>query len=239
VQRYHRQGHQSLARGPPAATEITHLAKNRFIANHWKVLVAAGAGVLAYLVLPPDWSVLTRTLTAWNITVVLLLAVTFTLVARLSAAQLQARYQEDDPTAPVIFVVVILAAILSIAAIVVFLTTLKHVESSQKAAHIVLATLTIADSWVLVPTIYALHYADLFYSAPKDRQPLLFPDTRTPVFWDFAYFSFTITAACQTADVSTCGVEMRKTVVAHSIISVLFNVSILGFAVNVTAGLLA
>jgi uncharacterized membrane protein len=59
------------------------------------------------------------------------------------------------------------------------------------------------------------------------------------VFWDFAYFSFTIAAACQTADVSTRGVQVRKTVVAHSIISVLFNVSILGFAVNVTAGLLA
>ncbi len=215
------------------------MAKTRFVTNHWKVLVAAAAGVATYLVLPPEWSGLTRTLTAWNITVVLLLAVTFTLVARLSAAQLQARYQEDDPTAPVILVVVIIAAILSVAAIVVFLTTLKHVEASQKAAHILLATLTIAGSWVLVPTIYALHYADLFYSAPKDRQPLLFPDTRAPVFWDFAYFSFTITAACQTADVSTCGVQVRKTVVAHSIISVLFNVSILGFAVNVTAGLLA
>ena len=215
------------------------MAKNRFIANHWKVLVATAAGVAAYLVLPSDWSGLTRTLTAWNITVLLLLAVTFTLVARLTAAQLQARYQEDDPTAPVILVVIIITAVLSVAAIIAFLTTLKQVESSQKAAHILLATLTIADSWVVVPTIYALHYADLFYSAPKERRPLLFPNTPAPVFWDFAYFSFTIAAACQTADVSTCGVQMRKTVVAHSIVSVLFNVSILGFAVNVTAGLLA
>lgn len=215
------------------------MATNRFIANHWKVLVAAAAGVAAYLVLPSEWSGLTRTLTAWNITVLLLLAVTFSLVARLNAAQLHARYQEDDPTAPVILVVVIIAAILSVAAIVAFLTTLKQADPSQKAAHIVLATLTIADSWALVPTIYALHYADLFYSAPKERRPLSFPDTGAPVFWDFAYFSFTIAAACQTADVSTCGVQVRKTVVAHSIISVLFNVSILGFAINVTAGLLA
>jgi uncharacterized membrane protein len=215
------------------------VAKHSFITKHWKILVAAAGGLLAYLVLPPEWSALTRTLTAWNITVLLLLCATFGLVARLNAAQLQERYQEDDPTAPVILVVVIAAAILSVAAIVVFLTTLKHVEASQKAAHIVLATLTIADSWLVVPTIYALHYADLFYSAPQDRRPLSFPGTNSPVFWDFAYFSFTITAACQTADVSTRGVEVRKTVIAHSIISVLFNVSILGFAVNVTAGLLA
>jgi uncharacterized membrane protein len=202
-------------------------------------VVAAAAGVTAYLVLPSDWSAITRTLTAWNITVLLLLSVTYALVARLSAAKLEQRYQEDDPTAPVILVVVIVSAILSVAAIVAFLTTLKHAQASDKAAHIVLATLTIADSWVLVPTIYALHYADLFYSAPAERRPLSFPGTRTPVFWDFAYFSFTIAAACQTADVSTRGVQVRKTVIAHSIISVLFNVSILGFAVNVTAGLLA
>jgi uncharacterized membrane protein len=202
-------------------------------------VVAAAGGLAAYLLLPPQWSMLTRTLTAWNITVSLLLCATFALVARLNATQLQERYQEDDPTAPVILVVVIVAAILSVAAIVAFLTTLKQVDASQKAAHIVLASLTIADSWVLVPTIYALHYADLFYSAPQDKRPLCFPGTDSPVFWDFAYFSFTITAACQTADVSTRGVAVRKMVIGHSIIAVLFNVSILGFAVNITAGLLA
>ena len=215
------------------------MATHRFIANHWKIVVAAAAGLATYLLLPAEWSGLTRTLTAWNITVLLLLGITFVVVARWSSAQLEARYQEDDPTAPVILLVVIAGSILSVAAIVVFLTTLKQADPSQKAAHIILATLTIADSWALVPTIYALHYADLFYSAPPQRRPLVFPGTRAPVFWDFVYFSFTIAAACQTADVSTRGVQVRKTVVAHSIISVLFNVSILGFAVNVTAGLLA
>ena len=58
-----------------------------------------------------------------------------------------------------------------------------------------------------------------------------------PVFWDFAYFSFTIAAACQTSDVSTTQTSMRKLVFAHTLVSFLFNASILGFAINVTAGL--
>lgn len=169
----------------------------------------------------------------------LLLALTFALLPRLTSKQLQEQYKEDDPSAPVILAVVVVAAILSIAAIVMFLTTLKQVPASQKAAHILLAASTISVSWVLVPTMYALHYADLFYSALPDRRPLMFPGTTQPAFWDFAYFSFTIAAACQTADVSTSGVKIRKNVIAHSVISVLFNVSILGFAVNITAGLLA
>jgi uncharacterized membrane protein len=59
-----------------------------------------------------------------------------------------------------------------------------------------------------------------------------------PAFWDFAYFSFTIAAACQTADVSTSGTDIRKIVLGHTLISFLFNASILGFAINVTAGLI-
>jgi uncharacterized membrane protein len=87
--------------------------------------------------------------------------------------------------------------------------------------------------------MFTVHYADMFYSADADHAPLLFPDTPEPVFWDFAYFSFTIAAACQTADVSTRQAGIRRVVIAHSIISFLFNLAILGFAINVTAGLLS
>jgi uncharacterized membrane protein len=211
----------------------------KFFVNHWKLWVAVVVGLVTYGALPPAWSALTRTLVGWNATTLVILVVTFALVPRLNSRQLHERYQDDDPSAPVILVLVVLSAILSVAAIVAFLTTLKHVDVAQRAAHIILATATIVESWLLVPTIYALHYADMFYSAPKERRPLAFPGTDGPVFWDFVYFSFTIAAACQTADVSTQGVPIRRAVVAHSVISVLFNVSILGFAINVTAGLLA
>ncbi len=59
-----------------------------------------------------------------------------------------------------------------------------------------------------------------------------------PIFWDFAYFSFTIAAACQTADVLTRRASVRRVVLMHEVISFLFNASILGFAINVTAGLI-
>jgi uncharacterized membrane protein len=78
----------------------------------------------------------------------------------------------------------------------------------------------------------------MFYSAQQDNRPVHFPETPEPVFWDFAYFSFTIAAACQTADVATLNADARKAVLAHTLISFLFNLSILGFAINVTAGLI-
>jgi hypothetical protein len=42
------------------------------------------------------------------------------------------------------------------------------------------------------------------------------PETPMPVFWDFAYFSFTIAAACQTADVSTLDPRAQMGVGAHA-----------------------
>jgi len=44
--------------------------------------------------------------------------------------------------------------------------------------------------------------------------------------------------ACQTADVSTHQTDMRRIVALHSLISFVFNLVILGFAINVSAGLL-
>src|SRR3979490_1047691 len=79
-------------------------------------------------------------------------------------------------------------------------------------------------------------YAEMFDSAKEGDRPLRFPETPMPVFWDFVYFSFTIAAACQTADVSTTQRSIRKVVIAHTLVSFFFNASILGFAINVTAG---
>jgi len=155
----------------------------------------------------------------------------------LDAKRIHARYQDGDPTAPVILLVVTVAAIASLIAIVALLGTVKHVATTHRLMHIGLATMTIVESWILVATMFTLHYANMFYRA-LDQPPLRFPETDRPVFGDFLYFSFTIAAACQTADVSTTDVSIRRVVTFQTLISFLFNVSILGFAVNVSAGLL-
>jgi uncharacterized membrane protein len=128
------------------------------------------------------------------------------------------------------------AAFASLIAIVALLATVKNVPSTQRLMHIGLATMTIVESWILVATMFTLHYANMFYRA-LERPPLRFPETARPVFGDFLYFSFTIAAACQTADVCTTDVSIRRVVTFQTLISFAFNVSILGFAVNVSAGL--
>ncbi|MDP9008251.1 MAG: DUF1345 domain-containing protein [Pseudomonadota bacterium] len=206
--------------------------------GHPRLWASFLAGFAVFFILPHDWSILNRVLVGWNSGVTLFLALILFWMTRLTAAQICIKYIEEDESAPVILVGVIIAAVASLFAILEPLATIKQVSGSVRAAHFVLAALTLVNSWLLVPTMFTTHYADMFYSAAGDERPLHFPNTPMPVFWDFAYFSFTISAACQTADVSTQGAGIRKTVIAQTLISFLFNASILGFAINVTAGLI-
>ncbi len=211
---------------------------SKLVRNHPRVWIALIVGIVAYFFLPVHWSVISRVLVSWDCGVILFLALIYRWMTSLTAVQICDRYIEEDPSAPFVLIVVTVAAMLSLAAIVEPLATLRQVGGVQRVAHFALATVTLVNSWLLVPTMFTTHYADMFYSVGQADRPLRFPETEMPVFWDFAYFSFTIAAACQTADVLTTRASMRKVVVAHELISFLFNVSILGFAINVTAGMI-
>jgi len=211
---------------------------NHLFRFHPRIWISALAGTAIFFFLPPHWSPVSRILICWNCGVALFLVLIYSWMTGLTAERIRSRYIEEDESAPFILTVVVVAALLSVLAIVEPLATLKAVAGTERLAHTVLAALTLLNSWFLVPTMFTTHYADMFYSAAEDERPLNFPATPMPAFWDFAYFSFTIAAACQTSDVSTTNLSVRKVVIVHTIVSFFFNASILGFAINVTAGLI-
>ena len=211
----------------------------KLILYHPRLWIAVACGFLIFFFLPQHWSSLSRLLVCWNAGTTLFLVLVFAWMRRLTAEQICTKYVEEDESAPFIVALVTIAALVSVGAIVEPLATLKQVTGVERAAHLLLAAATLVNSWLLVPTMFTTHYADMFYSVEEKDRPLHFPETSMPIFWDFAYFSFTIAAACQTADVSTLRANIRKVVVAHTLISFVFNASILGFAINVTAGLIS
>jgi len=219
-----------LVRGPHAM--------NKLFRYHPRVWVSLAAGTAVFFLLPTYWSIISRILVCWNCGVVLFLGLIYSWMTGLSAERICTRYIEEDESARFILIVVVVAALLSVIAIVEPLATLKQMAGARRNAHLALAALTLVNSWLLVPTMFTTHYADMFYSVPDKDRPLTFPNTPRPVFWDFAYFSFTIAAACQTSDVSTTNPDVRKVVIVHTLVSFFFNASILGFAINVTAGII-
>lgn len=211
----------------------------KLLRMHRRVWIALALGVIAFFLLPMRLSFIGRLLIAWDCGVTVFLMMIYLWMRRFTPQQICSHYIDEDPSGPVILVAVTAAALLSLLAIVQPLATLHHVGYGERVWHFALAAITLIDSWLLVPTMFTMHYADMFYSVTPANRPLLFPHTEMPAFWDFAYFSFTIAAACQTADVATTEVSVRRVVLAHEIVSFAFNVAILGFAINITAGLIS
>ena len=207
--------------------------------RHLRIWIALIAGIAVFLLLPRGLALNERMLIGWDCGVTLFLVAIYVWMRRLTPEQISSHYIDEDPSGPVILVATTAAALLSLLAIIEPLATLHHAAHGERAWRFALAAITLVDSWLLVPAMFTMHYADMFYSAPPTDRPLSFPRTPMPSFWDFAYFSFTIAAACQTADVSTTQASIRRAVILHEIVSFAFNVAILGFGINITAGLIA
>ena len=213
-------------------------AIHQFARTRPRLATAIVAGAAVGLVLPLQGNPVARALIGWNVTVWFYLCLMGWLMMRASHARVRAIAEQEDKGAVVILAVMSMAAIVSFAAIILELSSVKNLSLSHRLAHYVFTGATVFGSWCLVATLFTFHYARVFYRSPIGRRALCFPDNEgNPDYWDFLYFSFTIAVAAQTSDISVRSRSMRKTVLAQSILSFLFNVAILGLSINIAASL--
>lgn len=211
----------------------------RLIRHRPRLTVSLAAGAVGGILLPQHWQLLIRILAAWNMAIWAYLILMGWLMMRASHARVCRIAGQEDRSATAVLSVLSLAAVASIAAIVMELTTVKDLPFSQRAAHYLFTGMTVFGSWCLVAVLFTFHYAHLFYVAPQDARPIRFAnDEPMPNYWDFMYLSFTIAVAAQTSDVNILSRSARKTVLAQSILSFVFNTAILGLSINMAAGLI-
>mgnify|MGYP000561836753 FL=1 len=205
-----------------------------------RLLIAMLAGVICFLALPPELGDLQRLLIGWNVLAWLYLFFMWFRMLRTDVQDIPHIARMQDESAGLVLGMVILGCLVSILAILIELTSLKHLTGTPRVLHLLLTGTTLAVSWALLPTSFAMHYAHHHYlHRSKDVTPMIFPEKpEEPGYWDFLYFSFTIAVASQTADVATGTTDMRQITLLQSVISFVFNLAILGLSVNVGAGLL-
>ena len=174
---------------------------------------------------------------SWNAGVWLYLAMTLWLVIRSKASDVKSTAEVEDENASMVLITVCIASIASLAAVTLELSGSK-LSDDDRLMHYGFTGLTVVGSWLMIGVIFSLHYARLFYNNEGTEPALRFPEGElNPDYWDFMYFSFTLSVAVQTADVSIATREMRKAVLGHSLLGFLFNTAVLGFTINIAAGL--
>ncbi|MEB0212572.1 DUF1345 domain-containing protein [Pseudomonas sp. AB6] len=200
-------------------------------------MIGCASGIVCSFVVP-GLTPTTHILIGWNIGVWTYLMLMIWRTNRAGADDVKRFAIVEDENAGLVLAMVCVAAIASLAAISVELIGSKDLSASLKAWHYGFTGVTVVGSWLMTGVIFSLHYARLFYTANTPEPALRFADgEKNPNYWDFLYFSFTISVAVQTADVGVASRDLRKTVLAQSLIGFVFNTAILGFSINIAAGL--
>ncbi len=204
------------------------------------IIVSGLVGILL-----PHWLHLpTRIIIAWNFGVICFLAMAWSMMIRATPEKMRRNAQRQDDGRLAILGLVVTAACISLFAIGVMLKNTKDLTLTILTLHVTLAGMTVICSWLLIHTMFAGHYAHLYYrndseSANDDNAKCLdFPQENQPDYWDFLYFSFVIGMTCQVADVSITSRAIRKLALVHGVLTFFFNTVILAISINIIAGLI-
>lgn len=210
-----------------------------FVRSRPHLSLAILLGLVVWPLLPSDWEVMTRLLTAWNVAVWAYLLTMGVMLTRSNHNDVKRLAARQDERAPTVLVMMSVASVMSLAAIISQLTSLKDAPADQRMVHYGFTVITLLGSWFLLGMLFCVHYAHLFYRSDDQQRPLKFPDDEAdPDYWDFLYFSFTIAAALQTSDVAVLTRQVRKIVIAQTILCFFFNLVVLGLSINIAAGLI-
>jgi len=121
-------------------------------------------------------------------------------------------------------------------------TAFDLVKASQahgggRVALTVIGLTTVALSWVVVHTVFALHYAHEYYTPPEGGIDFK-SDEELPDYQDFAYVAFTVGMTFQVSDTDVQARRIRRTVLRHAFMAYLFGAVILAVAINLVASLI-
>lgn len=167
-----------------------------------------------------------------------------------SPAQMRAHARANDTGRLGMLVITTLVMVVILTAVTVELPGARHEAGLAHTIALALVLISLVVAWLFSNVIFALHYTHLYYrensagglNFPKpDDDTVCEPvDGDTPEsgpdYLDFVYFALTIGMAFATADISIPGRAVRRTAIVHAIIAFFYNLIVLAFTINVTAG---
>ena len=148
------------------------------------------------------------------------------------AADIRKHAAENDANRVALLII---TTVLTFAVMAAITGELKDAQAHEPIAMAKLIG-TLLLIWLFANTVYALHYAHLFYSREektgKDAAGIDFPGTKTPDYKDFAYFAGTLGMTFQTSDVSITAPKIRHVALLHSFVAFVFNIGVITFTIN-------
>ena len=213
-------------------------------ANFWqsasksRLWIALGIALFLLLVLPHRWPGELRALAAWNGAATCFLALAWHTILRCDAARTSQLSRREDEHRSTIDTLLLISSFASIGGV---LQALSHASRAKNAlsTHLTLAAIaTVVLSWALIHTVYAFHYARLYYEGDGNGGGINFHGDEPPDYLDFCYLSFAVGTTFGATDSEIGGRKVRRTILKHGVLSFTFATVVVALALSVVSSLL-
>ncbi|WP_307866443.1 DUF1345 domain-containing protein [Leucobacter chromiisoli] len=197
-------------------------------------------GVAAGATAAPTLGIAAGLLAGWGIVALVNAVWILLLVWPMDPSQTRTHPTVEDPGRRLAPAIAVVSSVASLAAVVVVAAQAQRADGATAYLLAGIALLSVASSWMLIQVDYMLRYADLYYRPGPDGQErggIDFNQTGPPQYSDFAYFSVGLGMTYQVADTNVSRTDVRRVVIAQTLLGYLFGVGIIANVVNLIAGL--
>lgn len=171
----------------------------------------------------------------WDVAAITVLGWTWLTIWPMGPEDTASHATREDPTRAVSDIMVLGAAVVSLAAVGFFLLQASSAGGRTRDVLAGMGVSTVALSWLVVQTVFTLRYAMLYYAGVAGGVD--FNQATPPRYSDFAYLAFTLGMTFQVSDTDIKTPAIRATVLRHALLAFLFGSVILATTVNLVAGL--
>ncbi|MFT4230359.1 MAG: DUF1345 domain-containing protein [Microbacterium sp.] len=202
-----------------------------------RLLVGAFVGVVVGVLLGWRFGAPSGLVGGWGagalVTVVWILVVCWPM----DAERTREHATREDPGRVVARLIAILGSIASLGAVALVLLQSGRAERPESFLLAAIAVVSVVGSWALIQTDYMLRYARLYYAGDEPGGISFNGRPDAPMYTDFIYFSVGLGMTYQVADTNVSTNELRRVVIAQTMLAYLFGAVILATVVNLVAGL--
>ncbi len=207
-------------------------------AAHWRLPVAMVVGVIVWTIAKYCGAPRpTHLLLGWDIGAGVYLLTTWALFLRADEAEVRSRAAAEDEGVPILLLIVLAAIVASLGAVVDAMIAAKSAAAGLKFLIATCAGVTLVLSWLVLQSVFVLHYAHRNFGDGSSKEAIGFPGDPPTSYMDFAYLAFSVGATFQVSDNSILTCQLRKLVTAHAATAYFYNTAILALGINIIASL--
>jgi uncharacterized membrane protein len=221
-----------MAKSRPTKLESTAISR------HWRLWAAALAGLAGWLAARHlNAPVSSHILIGWDACALVYVVTTWHLFLKADEAEVRRRAAAEDEKPSSILLIVLAAILSSLVAVVAAMLNAKTAGAETKAVTAACAGITLVLSWVVLHSVFTLHYAHRHFGDGKGKLGFLFPGEPASTYRDFVYLAFSIGATFQVSDNNVLTSKLRNLVTAQAVCAYFYNTAVLALGINIIAGL--